>query len=217
MEQPITAKEFWSQIWEEGVIRFHQGNYNLEMINYFKDFDLKNKSVLIPLAGKTKDILYFLEKGAEVTAIEFYGPAVVSFFEENNISYKKHGHSYFSDNLTFHAMDFFQLSTDKPFDVLFDRAAQVVFNQEDRPKYFEQISKLIDKNTLLLLFSIDHDGPFSYGPPYKIPKEEIMTAYKQMGITLKTNSERQEAALSEKMLAQGIQSLTAFTLINANS
>jgi thiopurine S-methyltransferase len=217
MEKTTTPLEFWSQVWDEGTIRFHQTNYNSEMIKYFKDIDLKGKSVLIPLAGKTKDILFFLEKGAHVTAIEFWEPAVISFFEENNIAYKKHGYSFFADNLTFHAMDFFDLTTEKPFDVLFDRASQVVFNRTDRPRYYEHISKLIDQRSILLLFSIDHDGSFDYGPPHKIPKAEIISAYKKMGITLHTNSESIEVAASEKMQAQGIMSLTAFTLVNANS
>lgn len=216
MEKAITPLEFWSQIWDEGTIRFHQNQYNSEMLKYFKDIDLKDKTVLIPLAGKTKDILFFLEKGAHVTAIEFHEPAVVSFFKENNIAYKKHGYSFFADNLTFHAMDFFNFHTEKPFDVLFDRASQVVFNQKDRPHYYEHISKLIDQHSKLLLFSIDHNGSFDYGPPHKIPKSEIISAYKKMGITLKVNSENIEGALSEKMLAQGIVSLTAFTLVNDN-
>lgn len=214
MEKIITPLEFWSQVWDEGTIRFHQNNYNSEMLKYFKDIDLKNKTVLIPLAGKTKDILFFLEKGAHVTAIEFHGPAVVSFFEENNIAYKKHGYSFFADNLTFHAMDFFDFYTEQPFDVLFDRASQVVFNQSDRPRYYEHISKLIDQKSILLLFSIDHNGSFDYGPPYKIPKAEVVSAYKKMGITLKTNSENIEFSTSEKMHAQGIMAFTAFTLIN---
>jgi thiopurine S-methyltransferase len=217
MEKTLTPLEFWSQVWDEGTIRFHQNSYNSEMIKYFKDINLQGKSVLIPLAGKTKDILYFLEKGAIVTAIEFWEPAVISFFEENNIPYKKHGYSFFADNLTFHAMDFFNFSTDKPFDVLFDRASQVVFNKTDRPRYYQYISKLIDPKTTLLLYSIDHNGPFEYGPPHKIPKAEIVTAYKKMGITLQTNSETHEETTSEKMQAQGILSLTAFTLVNIKS
>lgn len=217
MEKTISPIEFWSQVWDEGTIRFHQNSYNTEMIKYFKDVDLKDKTVLIPLAGKTKDILFFLEKGALVTAIEFCEPAIISFFEENNMAYKKHGYSFFADNLTFHAMDFFDFNTEKPFDVLFDRASQVVFNKTERPRYFQHMSKLIDQNSMLLLFSIDHDGSFEYGPPHKIPKEEIITAYKKMGITLRTNSENHEVATSDKMQAQGIVSLTAFTLVNAKS
>jgi len=216
MEKTISPLEFWSQVWEEGSIRFHQPNYNSEMVKYFNDIDLKGKSVLIPLAGKTKDILFFLEKGAHVTAIEFCEPAVVSFFEENNLPYKKHGHSFFADNLTFHAMDFFNFITETPFDVLYDRASQVVFNTTERPGYYQHIAKLINPQTILLLFSIDHDGSFEYGPPHKIPKTEIFEAYKKMGITLLTKSESHEVATSEKMQAQGILALTAFTLVNAN-
>jgi thiopurine S-methyltransferase len=78
---------FWSKVWEEGVIRFHQSRYNEIMMMYFDDKDLTGKMVMIPLAGKTRDINYFLEKGAQVIAIEFYENAIKDYFAENSMSY----------------------------------------------------------------------------------------------------------------------------------
>ena len=77
------------------------------MMNFFKDIDLKDKTVFIPLAGKTKDILYFLERGAIVTAIEFVEQAVIDFFEDNEILYSKIDNLYQCENLKFYSMDLF--------------------------------------------------------------------------------------------------------------
>jgi thiopurine S-methyltransferase len=213
MENTITPLEFWSQFWKEGTIRFHQKSYNQDMLTFFDGIDLKNKSVLVPLAGKSKDILYFLEKGAIVTAVEFYEPAIVDFFTENHIAFKKEGSTYTAPNLTFIARDFYQFHSQTAFDVLYDRASQVVFNRENRPKYYQHIHSLINKKTILLLFSIDHKGSENYGPPFKISKGEITSAYKKMGIDLKLFKEVQETA-SEKMQAQGIFELSSFSLSN---
>lgn len=127
---PPTPKEFWTSVWEEGVIRFHQQNYNAQMVHFFDSINLKEKSVLIPLAGKTKDILYFLEKGAHVTAVEFYEGAVLDFFKENNLSYTKEGNLFKGDHIHFYACDFFDLKSAHPFDVMYDRASQVVFQKK---------------------------------------------------------------------------------------
>lgn len=213
MENTITPLEFWSQFWKEGTIRFHQKVFNPDMTSFFDSIDLKNKTVLIPLAGKSKDILYFLEKGANVTAIEFYEPAINDFFSENNIALKKIADTFYAPNLTFISGDFFNFNQVAPFDVLYDRASQVVFNIENRPRYFGHIHSLINHETILLLFSIDHAGPKTYGPPFKISKAEIVSEYKKMGIELKTYKEVSEVA-SEKMQAQGIFELASFSLTN---
>ena len=216
MEKHTTPLEFWNQIWEEGIIRFHQPHYNPLMTMFFKDINLQNKTVLIPLAGKSKDILYFLEKGAVVTAIEFVESAVIDFFNENNMPFEKNGNIYSGKNLTFIAGDFFNFTTMKPFDVLYDRAAQVVFTPTQRPEYYKHLAKLIDPHTLLFLFSVDHKGSPDYGPPHKISKEEIISFYKKLGFTLNLISEKKEVG-SEKMQAQGIAEINSFILSTLSS
>ena len=214
MEITNTPLNFWSQVWQEGTIRFHQKDYNSQMMNFFKDIDLKNKTVFIPLAGKTKDIMYFLERGAHVTAVEFVEQAIVEFFEDNEILYKKTGNLYQCENLNFYAMDLFDFKSENKFDVLYDRASQVVFNSESRPAYYQLLSTVITPQTIVLLGSIDHAGPKEYGPPHKISPEEIKSAYKKMGINLKIFSETTEVT-SEKMQNAGISSLVSYFLTNA--
>lgn len=215
MNKTITPLEYWSNVWTEGVIRFHQAQYNSQMTAYFNQFDLTNKTVLIPLAGKSKDILYFLERGAIVTAIEFCEQAVVDFFTENKIEFTKVGNCFKAKNLSFYACDFFNFHTDTSFDVLYDRASQVVFGKNDRPKYFDHVLNMVTSKSLILLFSVDHAGDPDYGPPFKIPKTEIMEAYKNKGITLTEESTTTEVG-SEKMQAAGINTLITFTLKNPN-
>jgi thiopurine S-methyltransferase len=210
-KETTTPLEFWSQVWKEGIVRFHQKAYNPEMTHFLKDIDLKNKTILIPLAGKTKDILFFLEKGAMVTAVEFVEEAIIDFFTENNIPYQKEKNLYKAHNLNFFAMDFFQLKTNKPFDLLYDRAGQVVFTPSERPYYYHHISTLIDPHTMLFLLSIDHDGDPNYGPPHKISAQEIIVQYKKMGIELTKLSDKREIA-SEKMQAAGIKEINSFVL-----
>lgn len=205
---------FWSEVWTEGLIRFHQKAYNSQMLSFFEGINLQSRTVFIPLAGKTKDILYFLERGANVTAIEFVEQAVIDFFLENKIHYTKQGNYYQSERLHFYVVDFFEFKTEKKFDVLYDRASQVVFTEELRPAYYKHLGSLIDQHTLLLLAAIDHEGPKTYGPPFKISQEEIMSTYKKMGISLRVFSENLEVT-SEKMQNSGIKMLNSYFMTNS--
>ncbi|MBY0415316.1 MAG: hypothetical protein K2Q18_14185 [Bdellovibrionales bacterium] len=215
MDQQSSPLNFWTDVWSEGVIRFHQKNYNSHMVSFFNDFDLKGKTVFIPLAGKTNDIIYFLEKGAKVVAIEFVESAIDDFFTEKNIPYTKTNNEYHSENLTFLAMDFFNYHPEKPFDVLYDRASQVVFSESLRPKYYDHIKNFVHFETLLLLLSINHQGPRDYGPPFPISEHEIISQYEKMKIPLKLLSKTPETP-SEKMQAQGITEIYNIVITSSN-
>ncbi|MBC7429440.1 MAG: hypothetical protein H7336_12555 [Bacteriovorax sp.] len=208
-----TPLNFWNQVWQDGTIRFHQNVFNSQMVSKFRDVDLNGKTVLIPLAGKTRDILFFLEKGAQVTAVEFVEQAIIEFFENNEIQYTKIGNLYQCENLKFYAMDFFAFTTEKKFDVLFDRASQVVFAPAERPYYYQHMSTLIDTHTMLLLGAIEHTGPADFGPPHKISQAEVKNAYEKMGITLKKFSEQQDTT-NEKLQAMGVNVMTSYYLTN---
>ncbi|MBC7714177.1 MAG: hypothetical protein H7177_12610 [Rhizobacter sp.] len=213
MENTNTPLNFWSQVWQDGTIRFHQNVYNQQMVSKFRNADLKNKTVLIPLAGKTRDILFFLEKGAIVTAIEFVEQAAIEFFTENKIPFTKENNIYRAENLTFIISDFFKYTTKAKFDVMYDRASQVVFAPEDRPEYYQHMSTLIDSHTDLLVGAIYHQGPAGFGPPHKISPEEVTTAYKKMGIHLKSFAE-QTNTTNEKLQALGVSTMTSYYLTN---
>lgn len=191
IEKGLTMeKEFWMQAWEDRRIGFHQSQYNPVMTEHYKDLELKDKNVLIPLAGKSKDILYFIERGANVTAIELSEMAVKEFFEENGIVpqlSKTATHTiYESQGLKFVCGDFFSYSPDqgKHFDYYYDRACIVALPMEMRQSYYKKIESLIAIHTDIFIITFAHNGPKDFGPPFYVPEEEILTAYKNIGFDL---------------------------------
>lgn len=210
---PPTPKEFWSGVWQEGQIRFHQPQYNPLMVDFFSDIDLNDKTVLVPLAGKTRDILYFLEKGATVWAIEFYEGAILDFFKENNLSFTKQGPFYTGEKIHFFAGDFFDFKTSRPFDVMYDRASQVVFSPENRHSYYAHMATLIHPRTLIFSGAIDHSGPSDYGPPFKIAPDEVKSYYEKMGITLTMAASKVDPS-NERMQAVGVERVQTYFLSN---
>jgi thiopurine S-methyltransferase len=182
--------EFWLSAWEENNIGFHQSEYNSIMLEYFSDKELKGKRVFIPMAGKTKDIKYFLEQGAHVTAVECSAKAIQAFYEENDMSctVKEEG-DYFvyeSDNLTFYHGDFFKLTPAQTglINYVYDRASVVALPQDMRKKYMDMIADLIDNDTKLCIITFECDLREVLGPPFMIPATELQGCYAKRGIYL---------------------------------
>ncbi len=179
--------KMWEQAWEDRNIGFHQSEYNKIMTEHFDKIDLKDKTILIPLAGKTSDILYFLRKGACVVAVEVVQSAVEEFFNDNKMTFEKKENLYLSNNLLFYCDDFFKAHEyiNKEIDYIYDRASNVALPRELRQKYYKTISKLVHNKTDFLIISFKHNGPLDFGPPFSIPVDEIESNYRAYGIELK--------------------------------
>ena len=187
-------KDFWQQAWNDGKTGFHQSEYSEIMVQTFKEADLNNKNVLLPLAGKSNDIKYFLEKGATVIAIEIVKNAILQFFEENKLDYETQnfegGTHYQAENLHFFHADFFnspaylQEFNLKKIDIIYDRASNVALPTEMRRTYYRTIESLKNDQTKFLIITFMHDGPLDFGPPFLIPKDEILQSYKNMKVDL---------------------------------
>ena len=72
--------DFWRQSWSEGRTGFHQADYNRHLVAYAER--MPKGRVLVPLAGKTRDIAFLTQSGYEVVAVELVPSAVEAFFEE---------------------------------------------------------------------------------------------------------------------------------------
>lgn len=205
-------KEKWLEAWQIGRTAFHQSAYNKAMVNHFKGQKLKDKNVFIPLAGKSLDILFFLEKEANVIACEISPIAVEEFFKQSKLEFTtevfKNFTIYKAKNLTFYLGDFFELTKTQVshVDVMYDRASVVALPKELRSKYYEKIDQLIHKKTHLLILTYTHDGPMEFGPPFYVPEEEIKKAYANMGHDLQMRAGNPEKT-DGRFLEQGITTL----------
>ena len=69
--------KFWQQRWQEGRIGFHQFDVNPELIKYFSTLALPISSqVLVPLCGKSVDMVWLAYAGYDVVGIELVESAV---------------------------------------------------------------------------------------------------------------------------------------------
>ena len=125
--------DFWQSLWDKNELGFHQPNVNPNLQKHADALALQRGSrVMVPLAGKSLDILFLRDQGAHVVAIEFIEQAVRDFFDEQGLAFEESplpsgGNRFDTDGITFLQSDLFALEGGDvgPIDSVFDRAALV--------------------------------------------------------------------------------------------
>lgn len=163
-------KQFWIDKWDVDSIGFHKSETHPELLNFFNKFDSEEKNVLVPLCGKTLDMIHFQKNGFKVTGIEFSPKACEDFFKENNIEYNIKDEDgfkiYNSESITLYCGDFYKYHTYFKFAHAYDRAAIVAIDPEKRKEYADKYSELMATGGKLLLMTFEYDQSKCQGPPW---------------------------------------------------
>lgn len=147
--------EFWQQKWQNNKIGFNQSKPNPLLINHLPALNLREgSSVLVPLCGKSIDMLWLASQRFEVKGIELIETAVQEFFQENEIRFTItqhpknseikiyeglyplngiHSTEGASSRITIWVADIFQLTAEDIglVDAIYDRAALVALPDEE--------------------------------------------------------------------------------------
>ena len=182
--------EFWQSRWQQGRIGFHKPEANPLLIKYFNEMNLPAGScVLVPLCGKSIDMVWLAAQGYDVVGVELVESAVQEFFAEQSISPTVHQHAdnstikYYQGQLanqtiTLWVADIFALTAEDigDIDAVYDRAALIALPEDMRPQYSEQIRKMSDLATQLLI-TLNYDQSQKDGPPFSVNKTQIQQYY----------------------------------------
>ena len=96
----MAEKSFWSERWETDKIGWHREEINGHLKNHYVKSEkgifencvfqkfYERISVLVPLCGKTKDLLWLAEQGCQVIGVEFAEKACEDFFNENKLEFE---------------------------------------------------------------------------------------------------------------------------------
>lgn len=176
--------DFWLDKWHQGKIGFHQAKVNSRLLRFWPTLNVsKSGSVLVPLCGKTLDMLWLHESGYNVVGIELSDVALRDFFEENDLSYseKKQGgykvlqgtgkatgiHLMQADLFDLKASDIGLISS------VYDRASLVAMPPKLRDQYSSAIARLVPKSAPGLLLSMSYDESEMDGPPFSVPESDV--------------------------------------------
>lgn len=174
--------EFWHERWQSNQIAFHQGKAHDLLTKYVDSLgDLLGKTILVPLCGKSLDLIYLASRGANVIGCELSSKACVDFFVENNLGYEVINQGDFdifsNENIMIYCGDFFAIDFAKlpHIDLIYDRAALIALPYEMRKQYADHLKKLDSVKYLLITLSYPSDEEI--GPPFSVTQDEVVELY----------------------------------------
>src|SRR5262245_10012429 len=172
---------FWINSWDQGgtATSFHRPDIHPYVTRYFTPEVLRGKRVLVPLCGKTNDMLWFREHAEHVIGVELVPTAIHQFFEENALSYRQvTPQRYEADRLTMLNMNFLDVarSDTGKIDFIYDRAALIALPTAMRMAYVKQIDKLVPIGSEQLVITLEY-APYMETPPFSTTPGEIADYY----------------------------------------
>lgn len=175
--------DHWLNIWErESQYERLLSSISSELITYWPKLP-QGSRVLVPLCGKSKDMLWLAEQGYQVIGVEISEQLVINFFKENKINYHGsamsiHQKIYQAKSLPIKVIvgNFFDFQK-PPFDALYDKGALMILPKKLRERYVKHCLMLLKPGAAVLSFSMcNHDVVDDVGEaPFSITKEEVMS------------------------------------------
>lgn len=160
--------DFWHERWRRREIGFNQPAPHALLQKHGQALTGK---VLVPLCGKSVDMLWLRGEGHEVAGLELSPIACEEFFTENGLPFTRDGQIFRGDGITLYCGDFFAAPEEawRGVGSVYDRAALVALPRQMRQRY----AKAFDEPVLLISFAFPQPG----GPPFSVPEDEIRKLY----------------------------------------
>lgn len=193
-------QSFWQERWDRGRIGFHQEQGHPALQRLGPELVRRGEQMLVPLCGKTQDLLALAELGraadaqapanenhdettapnSAVTGVEFVSEAVREFFRENSLEFREEPANFFQGppGLRLYSRDFFAAPdwSDPPagrFTLIYDRAALVALDPPTRQRYADTLLRLSAPGGRILLIAFEYDQAKVAGPPFSIPRSTL--------------------------------------------
>lgn len=172
--------EFWLQRWQEGQTGFHQQRVLPLLQKHWPSLQLEPGSkVLVPLAGKSLDMLWLAQQGHAVLGIELSPLAVEQFFSGHDLQPKIHqtalGRHHRVGHLELVCGDIFKLDGKALRDctAVYDRAALIALPEELRQRYVEHVYGLLPEGVQVLLVTLEYPQQQMAGPPFSVNETQV--------------------------------------------
>lgn len=171
--------EFWHKRWSSNQIGFHLPEVNPYLQRFWPQLGLAQGSrVLVPLCGKSLDLLWLARQGYSVLGVELSEKAAADFFQEHqlqpSISEECAFKVFRAENIEIRCGDFFALSPQEVADcvALYDRAALIALPMPMRERYAAHLQAILP-GCVGLLITLDYDQVEMPGPPFAVDDAEV--------------------------------------------
>jgi thiopurine S-methyltransferase len=176
----------WLQRWETQKIGWHHEEFNPHLLNYWPALNIPiNGLVLAPLCGKSRDLVWLVERGYRVRGVELSPLAVAQFFQEQGLEALRQVHGSFelwsAGPYELYCGDIFDLAEldNSQVAAVYDRASLVALNPDQRKRYAELLLSCLPQTCPTLLVAMDYPQQEMAGPPYSVAEEEVRAHYQR--------------------------------------
>lgn len=204
--------EFWLERWQKNEIGFHASDVQPALATHWPALGLaKRARVLVPLCGKSLDMVWLEQQGFHVAGAELSQIAVRDFFAARALEAAVRSEADFevwsAANCEIWCGDFFALKPDAlNVTAAYDRAALVAMPPDMQPRYAQKMAELLPAGGKVLLVGLDYDQGEMPGPPFAIPQGRVHDLFgQQFDVTML--DVRDGMVKSEHLKARGLTRL----------
>jgi len=185
----MPTDSFWLDRWEEGRTHFHRDAVDPGLIQHADWLLGPHTPVLVPLCGKTLDLRWLQQSGHATVGIELSERAIHEVIAAPTIRECATHRAFVDDDLELWQGDFFAIRTDRRFGAVWDRAALVAVDPDQRPAYARQLRALAPGGRLLLS-TISYDPAVMSGPPFSVTAEALNDLFGAGNVTQVEQTDR---------------------------
>ena len=206
-------KAFWHERWQRREIGFHQQRIHSQLLRFWPKLGLAQETaVFVPLAGKSRDMVWLATQGHRVIGVELSDVAVREFFDEGGQVPRRTRAGAFEISsagpFELYCGDFFEFDSDVLKDVVavYDRAALIALPPGMRAYYAETLARIMPREAIILLIAIDYPEGEITGPPFSVSRDEVHRLYGD-AFEIEELETRDGLAESENLRKRGVTRL----------
>jgi len=204
---------FWLERWREGRTHFHLDQVMPLLTRHWPTLQISaGERVLVPLCGKSLDMIWLASQGYRVLGVEISQLGVEQFFDEHKLKPTRHespqGSHYAAGDIEIICGDIFKLNAETLATCagVYDRAALIALPIDMRQAYVDHVYEHLPNGCKGILITLDYPQEQMDGPPFSVPDAEVQTLFASR--TSASIIERRDILKDEdKFLRSGVQQL----------
>lgn len=217
-------REFWLEKWQRNETGFHLDEVNSSLVAAWPQLGVTAGRVLVPLCGKSVDVLWLLQQGFDVVGIELSALALTALKADIQQLLGGEFERQERDGLIIDCHprvvliegDLFAVTPDHvgPIAAVYDRAAMVALPAAMRERYRTQVVRLAAAAPQLLI-TLDYDQTVAGGPPFAVSDAEVRASLEAV-YRIRCQDERELIEQEPRFRAKGLTSFIQRTYVLAS-
>lgn len=175
---------YWLSRWQRDNTGWHMDQVYPNLEKYGDRLKPgEGTTILVPLCGKTHDLVWLAERGARVIGVEVSERAARQFFRENELKYSTRRNGpftiYSSGRINYYCGDFFKIDrVELPqVDAIYDKAAIIALPKDQRKRYAQTINYTFPGLQRMLINTFEYEQDEMNGPPFAVFEDELQQYY----------------------------------------